>query len=206
MSDTSASAASIFFLLRFISASLIFAARACSGELALLARVSSNLKLSVKFSLGEVKIRQCHLIGKDISSGVDAGNKFLPRRRRAFDRVQKAYEVEFRLRILRICRRDRPQFLFGIVLPMLIDIEFDQLLAKCNFLRIKLGQFPKQRFDLRQITQLLEYLDLEKLDPEVVHVLRRSRCREFVAHLLRHHSPDDRQQEPSLHLHCRDRS
>ena len=144
-----------FFCRGSISASLIFAAKACSGELASLAKRLKQFKAVGKISLGVVEFCQCHLIGKYIASGVDAGNKFLSRRRcSAFDRIYKAYEVEFSFRILRICRRYRPQFIFGIVLSMLIDIKFDQLLAKCNFLRVKLGQFSKQRFDLRQITHL----------------------------------------------------
>ena len=83
-------------------------------------------------------------------------------------------EFESSLRILRIGRGNRPQLLFGIVLAVLIDIEFDQLFPKCNFLWIKFGQFPKQHFDLREITQLFEDLDLEKLYPEVRCMLRRS--------------------------------
>ena len=90
--------------------------------------------------LSKVEFSQCHLIGKHISAAADAINEvpvapaagpLTPYK----NRMSSSSASEFLGSAAAIAR----SFLFGIVLSMLIDIEFDQLLAKCDFLRIKLG-------------------------------------------------------------------
>ena len=107
---------SMSFLLSFISASLIFAVKRVLRRACVARKGLEQFKAVGEILLGKVKISECHLIGKDVSPGVDAGNKLLPRQRWASGCVQKTYEVKSSLRILRICRGDRPQFPFGIVL------------------------------------------------------------------------------------------
>src|SRR5262245_52718701 len=129
---------------------------------------SSNTLFHV--ALTEIEFRQSDAVAEGFWTSIASGYEFLSCSRRAFRHAQITHDIQSRFYVGRIGRGQDLQLFLRVGWPLLIDVMLHKRSAERNFLRIQFDQLSQYGLDLFGVSHLLKHLELEQLDPDIVHI------------------------------------